>query len=233
MPLNKQSGNMYPWITHTWNPIKGKCSHNCKYCYMKRFPQPELHFDRKELGVNLGSGNTIFVGSSCDMFAESVPKEWLYEILGHCEDYLDNTYLFQTKNPLRYQYVNPYDGLNVSWHKRVIIGTTIETNRNYKDFGWEYHVSNAPEPFERFEWLEKTQAYHKMVSIEPIMDFDLNILIAWLKRIKPDFVSIGADSKGHNLPEPSSIKVNDLIKALKQITEVRVKSNLKRLGVMG
>src|SRR3990167_1900105 len=30
--LNKQKGNMYGFVTHTWNPIKGKCSHNCSYC---------------------------------------------------------------------------------------------------------------------------------------------------------------------------------------------------------
>ena len=30
--LNRQKGNMYPWITHTWNPIKGKCPHDCTYC---------------------------------------------------------------------------------------------------------------------------------------------------------------------------------------------------------
>ena len=26
---------MYEFITHTWNPIKGKCYHDCSYCYMK------------------------------------------------------------------------------------------------------------------------------------------------------------------------------------------------------
>lgn len=226
--LNKQKGNMYPWVTHTWNPIKGKCKHNCKYCYMKRFPQPEIHLDKKELETNLGQDNTIFIGSSCDMFADNIPNEWLYQILGHCEDYLDNTYLFQTKNPLRFQYINPYDGLNVHWSKRVIIGTTIETNRSY-DVGWEYHVSNAPEPIERFEWLEKTQAYHKMISIEPIMDFDLNIIINWLKRIKPKFISIGADSKNHDLPEPDKEKTLCLIEELKKFTEVKIKDNLNRI----
>ena len=51
MAMNKvkQGSNMYPWVTHTWNVIKGKCPHDCSYCYMKRFPQPELHFDEKEL----------------------------------------------------------------------------------------------------------------------------------------------------------------------------------------
>ena len=230
--LNKQSGNMYPWVTHTWNPIKGKCSHNCKYCYMKRFPQKEIRLDESELKTNLAQDNVIFVGSSCDIFAENIPNEWLYKILDHCEDYLDNSYLFQTKNPLRYQYVNPYNGLNVHWSKKVIVGTTLETNKGY-DVRWEYHVSDAPEPVERFEWLDKASAYHKMVSIEPIMDFDLDVFVSWIKKIKPDFVSIGADSKGHNLPEPSSNKVKDLISHLKKFTDVRVKKNLNRLYTLG
>lgn len=42
------------------------------------------------------------------------------------------------------------------------------------------------------------------VSIEPILDFDLNVMIEWIKQLQPKFVSIGADSKRHNLPEPSA-----------------------------
>ena len=32
--LNVAKGNMYGFITHTWNPIKGHCYHQCSYCYM-------------------------------------------------------------------------------------------------------------------------------------------------------------------------------------------------------
>lgn len=28
MALTKSKGNMYPWVTHTWNPIKG-CGYAC------------------------------------------------------------------------------------------------------------------------------------------------------------------------------------------------------------
>ena len=38
------------------------------------------------------------------------------------------------------------------------------------------------------------------------------------------------ESKGHNLPEPSWDKVQELIAALKEFTEVKVKSNLERLN---
>lgn len=214
MALNKSKGNMYPWISHTWNVIKGKCPHDCDYCYMKRYPQPELHFDEKELKTNLGSGNTIFVGSSCDMWAEVVKDIWIKEILLYCYDF-NNRYLFQSKNPARfYGCLFPDD---------VILGTTIETNRLYAN------ISKAPSPWQRFSAMIDIRL-PKMCSIEPIMDFDLDVMVEFIRLIKPEFVSIGADSKGYGLPEPPAEKVRDLIAALKEITEVKVKSNLKRLG---
>lgn len=36
MGLNKAGGEMYEFVTHTWNTVKGDCFHNCRYCYMKR-----------------------------------------------------------------------------------------------------------------------------------------------------------------------------------------------------
>jgi hypothetical protein len=212
--LNKQKGNMYPWVTHTWNVIKGKCPHDCSYCYMKRYPQPKLHFDEKELKTDLGHGNFIFVGSSCDMWAEEIPNEWIAKVLKHCRDNdVYNRYLFQTKNPLRFQdWIFP---------DSTTLGTTIESNH--------FLTGTSPAPSERYKEMCRLFR-HKMVSIEPIIDFDLDILVGWIKEIQPEFVSIGADSGGNNLPEPSPKKVAALIEALKGITEVRLKANLKRLS---
>ncbi len=218
MPLNKQKGNMYGFVTHTWNVIKGKCPHNCSYCYMKKFPQSELHFDEKELKTNLGENNYIFVGSSCDMFADDVSDEWIEKVLKHCDKYSQNTYLFQTKNPQRFHKFNSLFPLN------TILGTTIETNR----LGFNY---NAPKVYDRQYWIGCFASIKTMVTIEPIMDFDLDILVNWIKDIEPEFVNIGADSKGHNLPEPSWEKIQSLIKELEKFTKVNLKENLKRLKV--
>ena len=68
-----------------------------------------------------------------------------------------------------------------------------------------------------------------MVSVEPILDFDLLTMVCWLKIIKPEFVSIGADSGNNHLPEPSGDKVKALIEGLKAFTEVKVKNNLNRI----
>jgi protein gp37 len=214
MGLNKQKGNMYPWVTHTWNAIKGRCPHGCSYCYMNVYPNlPELHLDQKELKVDLGEGNFIFVGSSCDMWAEAVPSDWIELVLEKCQEH-NNRYLFQSKNPSRFQYYLMVCPLH------SVFGTTIESNRSEDGL--------APLPYFRYKAMRELPG-HKMVSIEPIMDFDLYTMIKWIGEIGPDFVSIGADSKGHNLPEPSPDKVNVLIEELSNFTEVKVKDNLKRI----
>ena len=69
----------------------------------------------------------------------------------------------------------------------------------------------------------------RMVSIEPIMDFDLKIMVELIQAIRPEFVSIGADSKGHNLPEPNYLKTKELLNSLERITKVYVKDNLNRI----
>ena len=74
--------------------------------------------------------------------------------------------------------------------------------------------------------------YDTTVSIEPILDFDNNELISWIRNIHPKFVSIGADSQHYNLPEPNPARIEDLIFRLKAFTEVRIKSNLRRLRKM-
>lgn len=82
--LRESKGQMYTWISYTWNPIKGECPHNCSYCFMKRWgKQKPVHFDEKELKTDLGSGNFIFVGSSCDMFADDIPIEWIQKTLDY------------------------------------------------------------------------------------------------------------------------------------------------------
>ena len=220
MTMNKQKGNMYGFVTHTWNPIKGRCSHGCSYCYMIPFWKSEVHLDEKEFKTDLGNSNIIFIGSSTDLFAENVPEEWISKTLEHCNKYPKNTYLFQTKNPKRFEeFCKEYPNT-----KDTIFGTTIETNR-------ENNLNNAPpRSFRLVGMLSKFIIFNRsMITIEPIMDFDLEIFIKWIKDIRPEFVNIGADSKGHNLPEPSSEKIGHLISELRMFTKVNLKDNLKRI----
>ena len=222
MGLNKTNGNMYPWVTHTWNPLAGKCQHNCEYCYMKRSflgnlgkYKGEVSLAEDALNTDLGSNNTIFVGSATDMFGKWVPENVIKKILKYCNKF-SNSYLFQSKDPGR---MAEFIGF---LPKDSIIATTLETNRVYE-------ITSAPQPSQRYHDFLSIAHPRKMISIEPIMDFDLEEFLTWIKDINPEFVSIGADSKNNSLKEPSPHKIRALILGIKKFAEIREKKNLKRV----
>lgn len=224
MALNKQAGNMYPFVTHTWNPIKGKCSHDCTYCYMKRFKQNPIRLDEKDLKTQVGEKNMIFVGSGTDMWADDVPDKWILKVLDVCKKEHTNVYLFQSKNPGRFRKEIFRSHLPV----HTMFATTLETNRDALCLT----VSKAPLPYTRAEHMVMISKAHylTMITVEPILDFDLSEFVTMIRVCKPSWVNIGADSKGHNLPEPSGDKVWKLIVALQDAgIEVKQKANLKRL----
>lgn len=216
MGLNISKGNMYKFVTHTWNTVKGECFHDCRYCYMKRWGKLNpVRFDEKELKTNLGRGNFIFVGSSCDMWANNIPDEWIFKTLTHCNKF-DNEYLFQTKNPR-----------NI---RRILIPkssvcVTLESNRFYPDI-----MRNSPRPFDRMEEI-KLIRHPLYITIEPILDFDLIPFVEMIKECNPLQINIGADSGRHELPEPPKEKVFELISELKKITKIHTKSNLERFEI--
>lgn len=215
MGLNKSKGNMYEFITHTWNTIKGACEHDCSYCYMKRWGKLNpVRFDEKELKTDLGTGNYIFVGSSCDMFA-SVEYEWILNTLAKCREH-DNKYFFQSKNPFGF---DSFIQQNL-FPKDSAFCTTIETNRFYKDI-----MGSTPKPVNRAFHLP----VNSYITIEPIIDFDLVEFVSILKAANPKQVNIGANTSNIKLPEPNKDKLMQLIEALNEFTTIHNKSNLKRL----
>jgi len=219
MSLRESKGNMYEFITHTWNAIKGKCPHDCSYCYMKRFgKQNPPHLDEKEFKTDLGSGNHIFVGSSIDMFANGIPDLWIIKVLYYLRQF-NNRYFFQTKNPERIRDFLVYD-----MPDDFLICTTIETNRHYPNI-----MNNAPRIENRVYGMTRFETIPKYVTIEPIMDFDLKELFDYIYDCAPEQVNIGSDSGHNNLPEPHPAKIRTLINELKKITRVHLKSNLQRL----
>ena len=216
--LNKQTGNMYAWITHTWNPIKGNCPHACSYCYMKRWDVGELRLDPKELKTNLKSENVIFIGSGTDAFCEQVPGDWIERVLSHCQGF-DNRYLFQSKNPARFkEFIGSYP-------ENTILGTTLETDHLLDG------VSSAPGILERVDAMRELSGagFVTMLTIEPVIDFDPVAFLDLLRDCNPAWVNIGADSKRNRLPEPSSKKVEQLLSGIKSFTRVHAKRNLDRL----
>jgi len=218
--MNEAKGNMYSFVTHTWNTVKGKCPHKCHYCYMTKWgEQKPVRFDATELKTDLEAGNIIFVGSSCDMFAKDIPDQWILDTLAHCGKF-DNTYLFQSKNPARFH--------NMMEHMppKVIFGTTIESDINHNEMGETPNVINRALAMMHLS----NSGYKTMVTIEPIMSFNTEKLFASVKLCGPAWVNIGANTNPKaKLPEPSPEKIDELITKLKEITEVKIKPNLKRL----
>ena len=225
MALNKRTGNMYPFITHTWNPIQGRCIHGCRYCYMKtvrnRYKKPENKIQLKEnyLKDNLNKGKYIFIGSSCDLFAADVPSNWVLKVLDYTKLF-DAKYLFQTKNPFKVLTVYGMTNFPVN----SVLCITLESNRG----AYDGMYNCCPAPAERVEWFKKWQG-EKMITIEPIMDFDLVPFVKMIESCKPSIVNIGADSGNNNLIEPPKEKITELITVLENFTKVNLKKNIKRL----
>jgi len=208
--------NMYEFVDERWNPVRGKCVFDCSYCYTKQWGRSyPLRLDEKVLNKNLGCGKMIFICSGCDLFAPDVPIEWIYRVIERTRKYINNEYLWHTKNPSRLTTI--IDPL-----PNDIACVTIESNR------YTPHISKAVSPDNRFNdlryWYGK-----KMITIEPIMDFDLDIFTRMIREVSPYQVNIGADSRNCNLPEPSREKIIALISELENFTTVHKKTNLDRL----
>ena len=227
MPLTKSKGNMYPWVTHTHSHLSGKCSHECSYCYVRamaeRFPvmaerySGQVRLIEPEFEVKYGSGRTIFIEHMNDLFAADVPEDMIAAVLSHCDQHPDNTYVFQTKNPARM----------VEWEGSLpsgsIIGTTIESNRDYQ-------VSKAPLVADRIQAIQEIKGHRRFITIEPVLDFDVVPLAEMISSVNPWFVNLGADSKNRGLPEPTVEKIMLLVEELKSRgIDLREKSNLSRL----
>lgn len=203
---------MYEFVTHTFNIIKGNCDFDCVYCYMKKWKKViPPRFDAEELKTDLLKDLFIFFGSSIDVFAPNINREWIYKSLEFLNKF-DNSYLLQSKAPrLMERFKNEFP-------PKTVLCTTIETNRHYTSI-----MMNAPPPIER---VTKSVDY---VTIEPIMQFDLKEIVSMIREIEPIQVNIGADSMGKKLPEPSSKEIIDLVDSLSEFTKVVKKRNLNRL----
>jgi DNA repair photolyase len=99
-------------------------------------------------------------------------------------------------------------------------------------------MQNAPPPVERFKAMKKLRQIigaarlrvRLFVTVEPILVFDTFPLAEMIAQIHPDFLNIGADSKGRGLPEPDKTSITAFLEALRaRHIEVRQKHNLNRL----
>ena len=214
--MKKATGNMYPFITHTWNPVRGLCPYNCKYCYTGRWGKlPPLHLDEKVLNEKLRENNFIFICSGCDLFHPAVPDEWISRVILHTKKY-NNQYLLHTKNPER----------ALGWEQNItdnhILCVTIET-----DLFFTPPVGYAPSFNKRLFALDMWTG-RKMITVEPIMRFS-EYFAKKLVHSAPEQINIGAVTGKNKLPEPGAVDIELFVSYLERYTKVCLKENLRRI----
>jgi DNA repair photolyase len=204
--LNKKAnGKMFNIVTATWNPISG-CLYNCNYCWARDLATTKLKnshryskgfkpsLNEMEFRCKFGKGDLIFVSDMGDMFGRFIPDQWVKQVLDYVMKFPDADFLFMTKNPKRYLDFLPFMPNN------AILGVTIETPND--EIIQTDKVSTAPLPNERYEAMKTLDWDRKIVSIEPILDFELETFLKWIDDINPYLVYVGYDNYNHKLREP-------------------------------
>lgn len=217
--------NMYEGAK-TWNPAVG-CLFDCIYCrpsfqaQMKRQKHncmqcykyvPHKHPDRLN---KIPKSPIVFVCGDGDIsFCE---PQYVQYIINVVTQYTPNqTVYFQSKNPAYFELYG------FKFPDNVVLVTTLETNRNE---GYE-NFSQAPRPTTRAAAFKKLPHPRKIITIEPIMKFDLEPFVKMIKDIRPEAVWLGYNSrpKRVQLPEPSHDETRALMDRLSKFTTVRLKT---------
>lgn len=216
--------NMFKEVTKTWNPYQG-CKHFCDYCWARKLAEGKLKQTTKkyEKGFEprffpewlnrVPSKGTIFVSSMGDLFGIWNSSEMIKSIINATKK-SKATFLFLTKNPKRYhEFVDLFD------KEKHYLGTTLESDN-------EVGVSaSCPSRMERFKEFTSLNYPNKFVSIEPIMDFNLDRFLTMIMSINPKWIYIGYDNHKHSLVEPLLSKTIDFVEKLKRIGyDVRLKT---------
>jgi hypothetical protein len=205
--------------TKSWNPFVG-CRYDCVYCkpsFQKliawlggmhdcegcRHYSPHTHPKRLN---NIPPNRAIFVCEDGDIaFADPKFMARVFQAM-RADKKKGRIWFIQSKDPKclqKYLKLLP---------QNTYIATTLETNR---DEGYP-KISKAPKPFQRYKDFLDLRWPNKIVTVEPLMDFDLPTFADWIESIKPEAVFVGYNShpKAVQLPEPDKKKVWKLIRAL-------------------
>ena len=213
------ASNMYELSKAQWNPFKG-CEFDCIYC-RDSFQRMELrdahgcsecksyrpHAHAEALNARLpGTGYMEFIFTCASGDISFCDDKYLAHIVNRIRSEPDKNFLLQSKNPATFN--------RIIFPRNVILGTTLETT-----FDERYdQISKAPLPSQRFRDFCEVKHPAKMVTLEPLLEFDMDTMISWIGDINPRFVWIGLDSKKslkkHNIIEPSLEKVMELHKEL-------------------
>lgn len=203
----------------TWNVFKG-CGFFCAYCepsFQKQSKRQKKcmrcyryipHWHEERLS-RIPSADVIFVCGSADISfcAPKHTRKIINRIKEHNMKCPYKTYYFQSKRP---EYFKKF---LTEFPDNVILVTTLETNR---DSGY-HKISKAPAPTVRYHQFRNLEYPRKVVTIEPVMNFDLDVFPGWIIDLDPEYVWLGYNSRPAQvqLPEPPIGKVFVLVKILR------------------
>ncbi len=154
------------WTEMTWNPSTGcnKLSAGCKFCYAETMTKRlkamgiqkysdgfkvKVHPDELLKPFTWKKPKIVFVNSMSDMFHEEIPIEFIKEVFNVMNQNLHHTFQVLTKRPERALEFNS----ELDWTPNIWLGTSVENQ----------------EVTGRVEFLEKTGAAVKFLSIEPLI----------------------------------------------------------------
>jgi len=210
----------------TWNCFVG-CLFECTYCNARKTALTRLknspryrdgfkpHLVKEELSRKFAPGDFVFVGYMGDICFAT--RSIIIDLLTRICEQPEVNFLFCTKHPMW------YFGWSLSWPDNLYLGATIETNR-------DYHLTRAPAPVDRVFAMRALDHPKKLISIEPVCDFDLDEMLSWMTEINPQIIEVGADNYHNDLPEPPWEKVDKLLRYLKaNFPTVIEKVGLERL----
>jgi hypothetical protein len=217
--------------TETWNPFQG-CRFDCSYCrpsFQRQAKRqkgkcsrcrefaPHVHYERIDI-QSIPNSPTVFVCGNSDVaFCEPNAVEGMLDMIKDGRrSHPETTYYLQSKKP------DCFISRLPNLPRQVVLVTTLETNR---DEGYDA-ISKAPPPSERYRQFLALDYPRKVVTVEPVMDFDLDIFSEWLIALRPEYVWLGLNSrpKEVQLPEPTEAKLRLLVvRLLDGGIEVRAK----------
>lgn len=206
-----------------WSVFVG-CAHGCSYCFAVKVARSVLkntlhfrqhgfkpHFVEEELSRSFKSQDFVcisWLGDICFATAQELAR-----ILERAGQFPQTEFLLLTKDPGRLLAKCP------PLPENFVVGASIESNRNYS-------LSKAPPPVDRLKALAR--ANRRSLSLEPVLDFDLDIMVQWVESLRPEYVVVGPPYRRSGLVPPPREKLSELLLCLKGVCHnVVVKKGLE------
>ncbi|MEO0556200.1 MAG: phage Gp37/Gp68 family protein [Bacteroidota bacterium] len=174
------------WTEMTWNPTTGcsKISAGCKFCYAEVMSKRlqamgiEKYKDNFEVRTHESalstpytwkSSKVVFVNSMSDLFHKEVPLDFIQQVFKVMNENPQHVFQVLTKRAERLFELHE----QLKWTHNIWMGVSIENEK----------------VVDRIDWLRKTKAKVKFLSLEPLIGPLPNLNLE-----KMDWVIVGGES---------------------------------------